>query len=165
MTEATAGHVVDLLEASAEGREHYARAADVADELGIRGILTRMVGSRMPPVSEGERVYALLWDETLLEARADVEEDSVWGQTLLPVSPPLVVPARGQVRASVRPEPLPDGAPGWLSWAVESGAEARNGHEFAAELSSLEDLYGDILGIKAAETLPSRESCHDRSEP
>ena len=75
MTEATAGHVVDLLEASAEGREHYARAADVADELGIRGILTRMVGSLMPPVSEGERVYALLWDETLLEARADVEEE------------------------------------------------------------------------------------------
>ena len=72
MTEATAGRVVDLLEASAEGREHYAGAADVADELGIRGILTRMVGSRMPPVSEGERLYALLWDETLLEARADV---------------------------------------------------------------------------------------------
>ncbi len=72
MTEATAGRVVDLLEASAEGREHYAGAADVADELGIRGILTRMVGSRMPPAAEGERVYALLWDETLLEARADV---------------------------------------------------------------------------------------------
>ena len=93
------------------------------------------------------------------------EEDSVWGQTLLPISPPLVVPARGQVRASVRPEPLPDGAPGWLSWAVESGAEARDGHEFAAEPASLRDLYGDILGMKAAETLPSRESCHDRSEP
>ncbi len=85
------------------------------------------------------------------------EEDAVWGQTLLPVSPPLKVPARGQVRASVRPEPLPDGAPGWLSWAVEYGVEARNGHEFAAEPSSLEDLYGDILGMKAAETLPSRE--------
>ena len=72
MTEATAGHLIDLLEASAEAREHYAGAADVADELGIRGILNRMVGSRMPPASEGERVYASLWDETLLEARADV---------------------------------------------------------------------------------------------
>ncbi len=41
-------------------------------ELGIRGILSRMLGSRMPPASEGERVYGLLWDETLLEARADV---------------------------------------------------------------------------------------------
>lgn len=72
MTEATAGHWIDLLEAAAEEREHYSGAAHVADQLGIRGILNRLLGSRMPPASEGERVYALLWDETLLEARADV---------------------------------------------------------------------------------------------
>jgi hypothetical protein len=72
VTEATAGHWVDLLEAAAEGREHYAGAVHVADQLGIRGILNRLLGSRMPPASEGERVYAVLWDETLLEARADV---------------------------------------------------------------------------------------------
>ena len=82
MTGATAGHLIDLLETAAGEREQYVDAADVADELGIRGMLSRMVGSRVPPASEAERVYALLWDETLLEARADV--DRVLGARAVP---------------------------------------------------------------------------------
>ena len=73
MTEGTAGHLIDLLETAAGEREQYADAAEVADELGIRGILSRLVSSRIPPASEAERVYELLWDETLLEARADID--------------------------------------------------------------------------------------------
>ena len=72
MTEATAGHLTDLLDAAADEREHFADAAEVADELGIRGILNRVVGSRISPAPEGERVYAVVRDETLLEARVDV---------------------------------------------------------------------------------------------
>ena len=104
----------------------------------------------------------VMWFDVLLGPdqwyqNAPGQDDSVWGQTLLPVSPPLNVPAGGQVRAGVHPEPLPDGAPGWLSWAVEYGADTRSGHEFAAEPSSLQDLYGDTLSIRAAETLRSGE--------
>ncbi len=96
-------------------------------------------------------VHALvLWFDLLLGAQSWYENapgkaHSVWGQTLLPVFPPLEVPAGGCMQASVRPESLPDGAPGWLSWSAECGAEARRGHEFAAEPASLEDLYGDTL--------------------
>jgi len=73
VTEATAGHLIDLLEVAADEREEYADSAEVAEELGIRGILNRLVGSRIAPAPEGERVYAVLWDETLLEARDDVD--------------------------------------------------------------------------------------------
>ena len=72
MTEATAGLLIDTLEAMVGEREQYWDVADAAETLGIRGILNRMLATRMPPAAEGDRVYSLLWDETLMEARADL---------------------------------------------------------------------------------------------
>ena len=98
-----------------------------------------------------ETVHALaLWFDARLAPDSWYEnapgcEYSVWGQTILPVFPPLEVRAGESVRARVTPERHPDGAPGWLSWSVESGDERRRGHEFAAEPASLEDLYGDTF--------------------
>ena len=81
-------------------------------------------------------------------------------------SPPLVVPARGAGAGQCAPGiPYRTALPGGSRGALECGAEARTGHEFAAQPASLQDLYGDNLGMKAAETLPSRESRHDPSEP
>lgn len=74
MTEATAGLLVDLLDALVDEREDYGHVADAADTLGVRGILSRVATSRMPPLPEGDRVYSLLWDETLMEARDDLGE-------------------------------------------------------------------------------------------
>ena len=72
MTGATVGRLIDVLELELEAREQYADVGELADELGIRGILNRLAPSRIPPASEGERVYSVLWDETLIEARVDL---------------------------------------------------------------------------------------------
>ena len=98
-----------------------------------------------------ETIHALaMWFDVQLTPdrwyeNAPGSEYSVWGQTILPVFPPLEVRAGESVRVNVRPERHPDGAPGWLSWSVESGDEQRHGHEFAAEPASLGDLYGGTL--------------------
>jgi len=68
------------------------------------------------------------------------DSDGVWGQVVLPVHPPLVVPAGETVRAAVSRDALPDGAPGWFRWSVTAGNESRAGHEFAGEPASLDDL-------------------------
>jgi len=68
---------------------------------------------------------------------------SAWGQVLLPVDPPLGVERRGALTARVERDPFTDGAPGWISWSVESGGEVVRGHEFAAYPAALEDLYSE----------------------
>ncbi len=72
MTEETARLLIDVLDLETEAREDYSHVGELAHELGIRGILNRLVPSRIPPASEGERVYSVLWDETLMEARVDL---------------------------------------------------------------------------------------------
>ncbi len=64
-----------------------------------------------------------------------------WGQLLLPLDPPLFVPAGEKLMVGVKPERLRDGAPGWLSWwAAAAGSEVR-GHEFSSTPASFSDLY------------------------
>jgi hypothetical protein len=72
MTEATAHLFIDVLDLETGAREDYWHVGELAHELGIRGILNRLVASRMPPASGGERVYSVLWYETLMEARVDL---------------------------------------------------------------------------------------------
>jgi protein arginine N-methyltransferase 1 len=63
-----------------------------------------------------------------------------WGHLLLPLAPALTVAAGETLRATVRPEPLPDGTPGWLSWEAAVAGRVARGHEFAAEPAGLGDL-------------------------
>jgi protein arginine N-methyltransferase 1 len=64
-----------------------------------------------------------------------------WAQLLLPLDPPVHVPGGESLSVGVKPEPLRDGAPGWLSWwASAAGVEVR-GHEFASSPASFGDLY------------------------
>jgi protein arginine N-methyltransferase 1 len=64
-----------------------------------------------------------------------------WGQLLLPIDPPLRVPAGECIDVGVRPERLRDGAPGWLSWWARVGEDEVRGHEFASLPASVADLY------------------------
>ncbi len=66
-----------------------------------------------------------------------------WGQVLLPLDPPLEVPAGGRVTVAVRREAHPAGAPGWLTWQAACSGESRRGHEFAALALGIEDLDAD----------------------
>ncbi|MEZ4416296.1 MAG: class I SAM-dependent methyltransferase [Gemmatimonadota bacterium] len=64
-----------------------------------------------------------------------------WGQVFLPFAEPLAVAAGSPCIASVAPQPLRDGAPGWLHWEARSGAVCRSGHEFASEPAALDDIF------------------------
>lgn len=64
-----------------------------------------------------------------------------WGQVVLPLDPPVPVPAGGGLVARVAPESFPDGAPGWLTWRASWEGDTATGHEFAAYPAALEDLY------------------------
>jgi SAM-dependent methyltransferase len=77
--------------------------------------------------------------------------DTPWGQTVLPLDPPLEVPAGGTLHARVAPTPYPDGAPGWLAWTAECGQEVRRGNEFAGDPYALDDLYPEEDGASGAE--------------
>lgn len=68
-------------------------------------------------------------------------EPASWGQLLLPLDPPVCVAAGEELRADVKPELFPDGAPGWLKWSASSGQITRSGHEFASTPASFDDLY------------------------
>ncbi len=65
-----------------------------------------------------------------------------WGQLLLPLDPPLRVPAGRQIRAEVRPDPLADGAPGLLRWSAAAAGRRASGHEFLSQPASFADLCG-----------------------
>lgn len=121
------------------------QGGDVMDLLPLPGAAElTLEGSWTVP--EATTVEALaFWFDLGLTADAWVFNGpglpSAWGQNALPIDPPLEVPAGHTMRAQVAPERLPDGAPGWLAWSVECGDEARRGHEFAGDPSSLEDMY------------------------
>lgn len=85
-----------------------------------------------------------------------------WGQLVLPLDPPLRVPAGSELRAAVSVEKFPDGAPGWLSWAATAAGQRSGGHEFRSEPASFADLYSrspdatprlNALGALEAEVL------------
>ncbi|HEX9729062.1 MAG TPA: hypothetical protein VGA37_11205 [Gemmatimonadales bacterium] len=63
-----------------------------------------------------------------------------WGTIVLPLAPALVVGAGARVRATVRPDRMADGRPGWLTWGATTEGELRRGHELAAEPASWSDL-------------------------
>ncbi len=71
-----------------------------------------------------------------------------WGQVILPLDPPLMVEAGGELKVGVAPDRLADGAPGWLSWWASSGDVGVRGHEFASEPASFADLYGQSPDAK-----------------
>jgi hypothetical protein len=64
-----------------------------------------------------------------------------WAQLLLPLDPPVHVPGGESLSVGVKPEPLRDGAPGWLSWWASAGGVEVRGHEFASSPTSFADLY------------------------
>jgi len=63
-----------------------------------------------------------------------------WGQLLLPLDPPLHLPAGAILTLRVQRERLEDGAPGWIVWSAEGGGEQRSGHEFSGVLASPREL-------------------------
>jgi hypothetical protein len=64
-----------------------------------------------------------------------------WGQLVLPLDPPLEVPAGRELHAEVKPDLLPDGAPGWLRWAAVVDGDGVGGHEFLSQPASFADIY------------------------
>lgn len=88
-------------------------------------------------------------------SNAPGRDGASWGHLFLPIDPPLAVSAGSRVRGSVRRDPLPDGATGWLAWCVESGAASARGHEFGAEPASLEDM---VLATPEAQPVLSRRA-------
>ncbi len=63
-----------------------------------------------------------------------------WGQTILPLDPPLRVAEPSRIEAAVWRERLPSGAPGWVAWEVTCGREARGGHEFGGLTLGVEEV-------------------------
>ncbi|HWP39126.1 MAG TPA: class I SAM-dependent methyltransferase [Gemmatimonadales bacterium] len=73
-------------------------------------------------------------------SNAPGETPGSWGHLFLPIDPPLALAAGDRLTVSIRAEPLPDQAPGWLAWDVASRAGRRRGHEFLGTPMSVTDL-------------------------
>lgn len=65
-----------------------------------------------------------------------------WGQTILPLDPPLSAAGGARVEAAVWRERLSSGGPGWLAWEVSCAGEVRRGHEFGGLTLGVEDVAG-----------------------
>lgn len=100
-------------------------------------------------LEQGRVVHGLgLWFDLDLGAGGTVSNRpgagaGPWGQVVLPLDPPVAVSESGMLTVSVRWDPTPDGAPGWLAWSAESGRMRVRGHEFAGPPAALEDLVPD----------------------
>lgn len=130
------------------------------DRLLAPPVSTGVLSLRPPPTAEQMAVVGA-WDATSeapvhalalwfdLEVGPDLwisneprARPEPWGQTILPLDPPLPVEAGARVEVAVRREALPSGAPGWLTWEVRCRGESRRGHEFGGIPLEPEDLRG-----------------------
>ncbi len=63
-----------------------------------------------------------------------------WGHLFLPLEEPVDMPSEEILTLALRPHPLPDGCPGWLSWDVTAGGITRRGYELASVPASVADF-------------------------
>jgi protein arginine N-methyltransferase 7 len=100
-------------------------------------------------------VHALaLWFELEISDRVHLSNEprdrpEPWGQTILPLDPPLRVAGPSRIEAAVWRERRPGGAPGWLAWEVRCGEESRRGHEFGGLTLGIEEVTGGHIAAKA----------------
>jgi SAM-dependent methyltransferase len=77
-------------------------------------------------------------------SNAPGEMPGSWGNLYLPITTPMTVPAGGRLDARVAPESRQDGAPGWLTWTLQSGSGTvrlqEQGHEFRSVPMARADL-------------------------
>lgn len=124
--------------APAEGPTLDLASPPAAPELSVAG---EWVGAGEPVVGLALWMELGLAPDVWISNRPGAAPEP-WGQLLLPVEPPLAVPAGTPVRARVTRETLDDGAPGFMSWQCAAGGMVRRGHEFAGLPLSLDDLTG-----------------------
>lgn len=107
-----------------------------------------MGGTFVWEVEPGSTIHGLvLWFELGLQGGGQISNrpaprSGPWGQTVLPLDPPIIIDESAQLSASITVDAAPDGAPGWLGWTATSGDQTSRGHEFAAAPAALEDLMG-----------------------